>query len=306
MRGIGRGALAVVLGAAFLWLAQGTGQAQSGLKVWPTEVELAVGRGEAAQTAIYVENQGGQPLTLRAYAMDFSVASDNSYTFSEPGHETYSASRWLSLGTPEFELAGGERAEVVVALQVPGDAEPGGHYAALFIESVPSPSEAGVSISTRIPCLFYVAISDADGVAVSVDCTIASCILPGVVESGPVETGVVLRNSGNVHLTVAGKAYFTDTWGKNSELDLGQAVILPNGERSLTGSWEEAPFLGRVRANVVVGYFDAHNGLVNKSSGGEFWIIPWKVLSDVAAGIAILVAAFLLLRKGYRFRIERK
>jgi len=306
MRHLAHRALVVMLAVTFLWLAQGPGHAQSGLKVWPTEVELTVGRGEAVESAVNVENQGGEPVRLRTYAMDFSVDRESRYLFSEPGHETYSASRWLSLDDAEFELAGGERREITVGLRVPREAEPGGHYAALFIESVPSPSEVGVGISTRIPCLFYVAISDPDGVAVSADCSIASCILPGIVESGPVDAGVVLRNSGNVHLTAAAKAYFTDTWGKDSELDLGQVVILPNGERSLKGSWEDAPFLGRVNANLVVGYFDEQGQLVNKSRSAEFWVIPWKLLTGAAAGVIIIVAASWLVKKRFRLRIERR
>jgi hypothetical protein len=130
--------------------------------------------------------------------------------------------------------------------------------------------------------------------------------VPGIVEGGPVETGVVVRNSGNVHVTAAAKAYFADTWGKNSELDLGQVIILPGGERTMKSVWQEAPFLGRVKMSIVVGYFDGQGELVNKSRTATFWVIPWKLLGGIVAGATIAIAVFWRLRKRYRLRLERR
>ena len=171
---------------------------------------------------------------------------------------------------------------------------------------MPSVNEEGVTISTRIPSLFYITVpgvTDADIVA---NAEIVSLILPGIVEKGPVDVGVVVRNSGNVHLTIAAEAYFSDLFGRNSELDLGQVTVLPDGEGTLTGSWQEAPFIGRVRANFVIGYFDQHEELVNKSQRGEFWVFPWKHLAAIVAVVISLGLLTALLHRRYRFRLERR
>lgn len=238
--------------------------------------------------------------------MDFSVDKDGNFIFSEPGHESYSASKWVGVNSTDFELAAGESQEVEVIIAAPADIEPGGHYAALFFETVPSVNEEGVSISTRIPSLFYITVPGVTEADIIANAEIVSLILPGVVEKGPVDVGVVVRSSGNVHLTIAAKAYFSDLFGKKSELDMGQVTILPDGEGTLTGSWQEAPFMGRVKANFVIGYFDQHEELVNKSQRGEFWVIPWKHVAAIVAVIGSLVLLMVLVHRRYRFRFERR
>ncbi|MGB2800343.1 MAG: hypothetical protein WBC82_10950 [Dehalococcoidia bacterium] len=299
-------AIVIFLIAILLTILPNSAQAQGGIKVWPTKVDLTINEGEQAERIINVKNQGGETIGVRAYIMDFSVDKDSNFIFSEPGHESYSASKWLSVNCADFELAPGESQEVEVIIAAPADIEPGGHYAALFFETMPSINEEGVAISTRIPSLFYITVpgvTDADIVA---DAEIVSLILPGFIEKGPVEVGVVVQNSGNVHLTIAAKAYFSDLFGGNSELDLGQVTVLPDGEGTLTGSWQEAPFIGRVRANFVIGYFGQHEELVNNSQRGEFWVFPWKHLAAIVAVIGSLVLLIVLLHRRYRFKIERR
>ncbi len=299
-------AIVILLVAILLTSFLNSAQAQGGIKVWPTRVDLTVNEGEQAEEIINVKNQGGETIGVSAYVMDFTIDQEGRFIFSEPGHESYSASKWVSVNSTDFELAPGESQEVEVTIAAPADIEPGGHYAALFFETVPSVNEEGVSISTRIPSLFYITVpgvTDADIVA---NAEIVSLILPGIVEKGPVEVGVTVRNSGNVHLTIAAQAYFSDLFGRNSELDLGQVTVLPNSEGTLTGSWQEAPFIGRVRANFVIGYFDQYGELVNKSQRGEFWGIPWKHLAAIVAVVISLVLLIVLVHRRYRFRLERR
>ena len=95
--------------------------------VWPTWVELTVNRGEQAGKIIHVQNQGSESIELKAYVMDFSIDREGNFVFSEPGHESYSASRWLSLEETNPEIAPGESREVEVSISAPSEVEPGGH-----------------------------------------------------------------------------------------------------------------------------------------------------------------------------------
>jgi len=299
-------AIVILLVAILLIILPNSAQAQGGIKVWPTRVDLTVNEGEQTERIINVQNKGGETIGVSAYVMDFSVDKDGNFIFSEPGHESYSASKWLSVNCADFELTPGESQEVAVVITAPADMEPGGHYAALFFETVPSENEEGVTISTRIPSLFYITVPGVTDADIVISAEIVSLILPGFIEKGPVEARIAVQNMGNVHLTIAAKAYFSDLFGKNSELDLGQVTVLPDGEGTLTGSWQEAPFIGRVRANFVIGYFDQHEELVNKSQRGEFWVIPWKHLAAIVAVVISLVLLIVLLHRRYRFRLERR
>ena len=274
--------------------------------VWPTWVELTVNRGEQAGKIIHVQNQGSESIELKAYVMDFSIDREGNFVFSEAGHESYSASRWLSVAETDFELVPGESQEVEVRLSVPSEVEPGGHYAALFFEAIPSANQGAVSISTRIPTLFYITVPGITEAEVIANADIASLVLPGFAGKGPVEAGVVVHNTGNVHLTVAAKAHFSASLGGDSELDLGQAVILPNSEGVIKSNWQQAPFLGKVTANVVIGYLDEQGELVNKSRTGEFWVVPWSMIGIIVGVLGLVVPAIVIISKRYRLRVERK
>ncbi len=280
--------------------------AQAGLKVWPTRVELSVNRGEVAIATVNVHNEGDMPATVCVYIMDFCIDRDGRFVFTEPGHESYSASEWLSVGNTDLKLGPGESREVEVVVAVPTNPEPGGHYAAIFFETGPSTNEDGVPISTRIPSLFYITVPGVTDADVRADAEIVSLVLPGLVEQAPVQAGVVVKNTGNVHLTVAATAYFKGLSGRNSSLDLEQMTLLPDGEGTLTGNWRELPYIGRVRASIVIGYFDEQGEVVNKSQSGDFLVIPWKQLTAIAIAVGLAVAVVVFSFRSSRLRSGRE
>lgn len=283
--------------------------AQGGIKVWPTKMELTVDRGETVERSVNLENKSGDSARLRVYAMDFSIDKENNFTFSEPGHESYSCASWLNIEEADFELGPGESRKVKVVVSVPQEVEPGGHYAALFFETIPAEAEAGVSvtISSRIASLVYLTVPGVTEADILAEAEIVSLLSPGWVEKGPVEIGVLVRNTGNVHLEIAAKAHLSGSRsGEIGELDLGQTVVLPHSERIMKGKWEKTPFFDKVTANVVVGYFDQQGELVNKSATARFWVIPWRIITAVAASFVLLALLIWRLRRRYRLRLERK
>jgi hypothetical protein len=206
----------------------------------------------------------------------------------------------------DFELAPGEIQEVEVAISVPEEVEPGGHYAALFFEAVPLADQGAVSISTRIPSLFYITVPGITEADIIANAEIVSLQLPKIANRGPVGMAVVVRNSGNVHLTVAARAHFAASWGNASELELGQVVILPNSDGVLRGEWQRLPFVGKVKASVVIGYLDQNGELVNKSQTAEFWVVPWSFVGIILFVMGVVIPAIVIIRRRYRLRLERK
>lgn len=277
-------------------------RAAGGIVVSPTRADVTVNEGEQTSEVITVRNETRDTTAVRIYVMDFSVGSEDTIQFSSPGHESYSASQWLSADTSEFELHEGESRDVEVTVAVPAEVEPGGHYAAVFFETEPSTTEEGVSIATRLPTLFYITVPGKTEQDVVADAEIVSIVLPRVVDGGPVDVGVVVHNCGNVHLTMAAKAYFDCSVGSSAELDLGQMTILPDDEASFEAAWDEVPFIGRVEARLVVGYFDQDGELVNEDRVGHFTVVPWQELVTIAVAIGLLVTIALVFYRSYANR----
>jgi len=306
MKTLIKGAIVLLLAAAFLSINHLSSDAEGGIRVWPTWVEFTINSGEQATQPVNVQNLDDEFVRMRVYAMDFSIDREGNFAFYDSGYESYSASKWLAIEEGELELAPGEVREIDVEVATPAVVEPGGHYAALFFEAIPSSNQGAISISTRIPSLFYLTVPGVTEADISANADIVSLSMPGIAEKGPVEMGVVVRNSGNVHLTVAAKAHFSASWGGGSELDLGQMVILPNSEGVIKGNWQQAPFFGRVKTSIVIGYLDQNGELVNKSQTSDFWVIPWKVLTFGTVGLCLFISGSVIIGKRYRLRLERK
>jgi P pilus assembly chaperone PapD len=279
------------------------------MMVSPTMIDLTLNTGDTSTQEISIRNTGDEPTRVRVYAMDFSIDRENNYTFSDPGHESYSCASWLGIEESDFDLGPAETKHVEVTISVPQEVEPGGHYAALFFETIPTETQPGVSVAIagRIPSLFYLTIPGVTDADIFANAEITSLMLPGWVDGGPVEIGAVVRNTGNVHLTIAAKAYFTDFRGRQAgEIDLGQTIVLPGAERAITGTWGKTPFIGPTQATIVIGYFDQHSQLVNRSMTGSFQIIPWKVIIAVFASLALIAFGIGALRRKFRFKLERR
>ena len=285
--------------------------AQGGIILSPARILATVSRGETIEKTINIENQGDTSVRIHSYVMDFSADSESSFNVFEPGHESYSCARWLSFEDPYFDLSPGESRIVDVTISVPVDVEPGGHYAALFFETTSPEEPEGTSVSTicRIASLFYLTIPGITDADIVTDAEITSLLLPGWVEKGPVDVGVVVRNTGNVHLDIAAKAYFSYFGGRKvSELDLGQITVLPHSERTIKATWDETPFIGKVKARIVIGYLDQNGEVVNKTATGGFWINQWKIMSMILVIICVLGLLIwrLQLYKKYHFSIKRR
>jgi len=283
--------------------------AQGGITISPTKIDLTLNTTEIAIQEINVQNPGSKSTRIHTYAMDFSINQEGDFTFSEPGYESYSCATWLNVDEADFDLGPGETRDVKIIISVPQEVEPGGHYAALFFETVPHEAQSGVSVAIagRIPTLFYLTIPGITNADIVTNAEIASLILPAWVEKGPVKIGVTVRNIGNVHLPIAAKAYFTDFRGREvGELDLGQAVVLPNSERVIKATWERTPFIGKVKTSIVIGYFDQNGELVNRRQTGDFQVVPWRIIVVAISSICLLILLVLVLRKRFRFRIERR
>jgi P pilus assembly chaperone PapD len=306
MRYLSRSVIVMLLLAVGFCVFPMSARAQGGISVWPTSVELTVNRGEQAGKTIHVQNQSGEAIAVMAYAMDVSSGKEGAFIFAEPGYGGYSASKWFSMETTDFELAPGEIKDVEVATSAPDEVEPGGHYAALFFEAIPLANQGAVSISTRIPSIFYITVPGITEADIIASAEIVSLQLPKIANRGPVDMAVVVHNSGNVHLTVAARAHFAASWGNASELDLGQMIILPNSDGVLRGKWQRLPFVGKVKASIVIGYLDQNGELVNKSQTAEFWVVPWGFVGIILFVMGVIVPAMVIIGRRYRLRLERK
>jgi len=104
--------------------------------VAPHTFELGVLKGQVFEGKIKIFNQSDFPIPMTTRITDFTAAEDSGQMlFDESSQDPSFASRfWFRIENPDFILDPGEVEEVRFKIQVPDNAEPGGHYAVVIFE----------------------------------------------------------------------------------------------------------------------------------------------------------------------------
>jgi hypothetical protein len=107
-----------------------------GLSVAPQVFELDIFPGEKIEKKIDLKNLSEVPMPILVKVTDFT-AQENSgeMEFDESLQDPSIASRkWFEIENPNFILESSERREVQFSINIPENAEPGGHYSVMLFE----------------------------------------------------------------------------------------------------------------------------------------------------------------------------
>ncbi len=294
----------------------------------PPQIEVGLKPGTEYNTVIKLFNETEKTISLYTEARSFTAKGETGQPEFDFDSEPSGISTWMNVEEGPIVLAPGERYQVPLVISPPQNADPGGHYAAVFFSS--SPPETGqVTISTKVGTLVLARV---DGEIVEQGSIVGFDTSDGKSSFNrpPVEMFARFQNSGNVHLRPAGTVEVKNMFGKVSdsiEFNASRGATLPDTTRKYDIVWEKAQVgdttgnawssfwkeysnewdnfaLGKYTAtlSVTAGSTDS----VTDTASISFWIFPWRVLVIwgliVIAGIFLLIVAF----KKYNAWIVRK
>lgn len=279
-----------------------------GIQVSAPIYNFSIDPGESAQEIVKVRNVGDTVRTFYPEVFDFKPlnetgtpefiidAQDDSYI--------YSLSSWIKISTEGIKLAPNESSALNFVINVPADAESGGHYAGiLFGTSPPKVGGTQIAISNKVGSLILVRVAgDASEQANVEEFSTPKSFL----ENGPVSFTVRINNTGNVHLQPKGNIEIKNTFGKTVEtitVNKDSANILPNSIRSFLDNegdnltWSPGGLtIGKFTANLTLAYGDPTKNLTDTIS---FWIVPWKILLALLLLLIIIILVTVFLVKKY-------
>lgn len=267
--------------------------AAGGFMASPTKLEIKVKPGEQDKQIVRVTSLGDIPLKIESVISDYSINRNNVFTFSDPGHTTYSAARWIKIEPSRFTLTPNETQEVTIDVAVPSDIEPGGHYAAVLFQTASTPSDKTqphLNIVSRLAVLMLA--SSGSEQQISRQGKILSFLVKHRPYSRQVRSEVLFQNQGNVHITLRGNVVYRDIFGRRAGTeDLAGITALPRTSRVMKSKWN-GPAFGRFTATATVEYGPDLATFDTKQVSKEvvFWIVPWK---PIVIGLVIL--AFILI-----------
>jgi hypothetical protein len=258
--------------------------ALQGFGVSPTSQEVELAPGASTHGELTIINDGDVDVAYKLYATDYAV-TDEAYhgAFDSSGKAAdVSPVTWFSL--PKVTALVKARAQVKVAygLIVPKTASVGGHYAAVFAETVPPPGHGGAFISRveRVGSLFYVSITG--------DLKRSGSVLPlsapWLQSLSPVGVTLRLRNSGNVHFLAEGTAQLSTPFGKAGKAEAFRGEVLPGTTRRFDLSLPAGSPIGLYNVTAKVTY-------LGRTEERSRWVllVPKVTFMIVSATVLLLL-----------------
>lgn len=293
------------------------------LTLVPPSLEYKTAPGQTIDGVVKLINNENRTLVLTPSTANFGAkdeTGDPDFKFGAPPEDLAS---WIKIDTTTVTLDLGETKEIPFKIEVPANADPGGHYAGIFFSSGGTASGGGqIGVQSKLGSLIILTV---DG-NIREQATIDSVKINGPTTIGrpPVDFQIRIKNGGNVHIKPKGKVTILNMFGGEVEsLTLPQDKnVLPGQTRLFEVTWVKnaasakkgsffneisAEFsnfaLGTYTANVEVTYGQNDTTMLGKV---KFTVIPWRALSVVALGVLIIILLLTFGLKSYNQMVIRK
>jgi hypothetical protein len=277
------------------------------LTVSPARAELTADPGQAISESFLVINEQDAEQTYYTSVENFEAQGETgtpNFTTSKEGLPS-----WVQV-QDKITLKKGERAKIQYTISVPQNADAGGHFAAIFLSTVPpSTKEGEVSVGAKVGMLILLKVTG--------DVKEQGGLLTFKVKedkktltSLPVDFSYRFKNDGNDKVMPAGSIVINNTFGMEvARIDANKSLgnVLPGSIRGFEARFGDteapslaAPFFEQVKFqkdNFALGMYTANLGLTfgekgTANSALTFFIIPWQLISIV---LVIVIGIFLLL-----------
>jgi hypothetical protein len=256
--------------------------------------------GETTQIVLEVRNPTNSPIAIQSIARDFIIADDGETPL--PIDEVnvsnrWSLASWLTITPNNTVIEARRTANVLVTIQVPEDALPGGRYAMVLHRPAAGNSATGVtgaSVSTQVGTLLYVVV---DG-EIAENAYIDNFAFTKFSEFGPVDFSFDFNNESSMHLRPEITMVIKNIFGRVSgNIALDRKNVFPGTPRSFDGTWDKVWGFGPYKAELTAVY-----GRENSRSTTvltSFWIIPVRLIIAILVVLAIIIAIIINIKRKY-------
>jgi hypothetical protein len=283
----------------------------SALTISPPLMEFDARPGDSLVDVVKLYNETQDQMTLTASVQNFKAMGETGTPEFTNAAAATGLSSWIKIDETTVTLAPGERKSVLFTVAVPGDAEPGGHFAGILWAAGGATAEgtSGVGLIAKTGTLVLVRVA---GLVSETGRIVEFGTDKASYDYLPATFGIRFENTGNVHLKPAGTIEVKNMWGNkvasmmvNGDL----ANVLPDSIRKFDASWQKTASLPgasewqKERENFAWGKFTA-TVVLNYGVGGQvvtaqtsFWVFPWRVTLFY---VVLFVLVLLILVQGIK------
>lgn len=135
-------------------------QPASALTLVPPSLEFGAQPGQTLKTAIKLYNETNTPVTLYTSFANFTAQDEAGTPNFDFKNTSEGLASWITTDPAQLTLQPGDRVSVTVNIAVPANADPGGHYAAVFFGTQPPTTQgSGVSIASKVGSLIILRVA---------------------------------------------------------------------------------------------------------------------------------------------------
>lgn len=261
---------------------------QSKISITPVTFDLSANPGNTLDEAFKVRNDSASTQQVSIQAENFTAVGEKGQVGLTDEDTPYALAKWISFNQSNFTLKAGEEKIVPFLIRVPGNAEPGGHYASVFAYIGPTSASgsSGSGIGQKIGSLILLRVAGDVKESAVVESFKVGSYKAG--EDVPFE--IRIRNTGSVHIRPQGFVSINDAFSKKvADVQVSGANVFPDAIRQMSTKWEEPGFIGRYTANLLM-YYGQNNQQLTATT--VFWVIPWMTLA-IWGGVAAVVILIL-------------
>ncbi len=297
-------------------------QQSTKLSVSPVTFELNANPGDKLTNQIKVSNLSDSELLLETKIENIAGTGDRGQVQLTADDTTYSLSQWVGVDTTKFKLAPKEVRNLTFTIQVPANAEPGGHYGSLLVGTTASATSGstGVGVGQKIGTLLLVKVSGqsnesamiksiapkpysgewdekltADGktkILIPKTDNIPNVPAQKYFDHGPIAFDLKFNNLGNVHIKPSGFVTIYDVFRRKvAELPIDQRNVFPGSDRHIAVIWPKTKLWGGYYSAEATAIYGSANQLMTNSI--TFWVFP----KTIAIAIAIVLITLVIIRK---------
>ncbi len=279
--------------------------------VGPGKVDLTLKPGESKTVEMTVTNRTGERRRFNMTTEDAEGSLDINTSIVLLGDDRgpYSMKDFVSVPHTSFILNHNQRARIPVTITLPTNADPGGLYGSVLVNTVAVDAAPGDTAGTvpqsaiiaRIGTLFFITIPGAVEKSGELK-DFMTVPHQTFFQGSPINFGLLYENRGSIHLAPYGELRIKNMLNEEvGYLKLDPWFVLPQSLRLREVTWDRTFLFGRYTATAYINR--SYEDIIDEKSY-TFWVLPWKPLLGI---FVVLFGVFFVIRTFVkRFEFKRK
>ncbi len=275
------------------------------LTISPARLEVSGDPGTTISGEFLLINEQEATKTFYSSVENFQAQGETGTPTFVPGKDGLAS--WIRV-IPEVSLSKGQQQKVSFTIAIPKDADPGGHFAAIFLSTAPTGNGAGqVSVGAKVGILVLLRVSGdiKEGGGISSFTTSSGGFFYSTL---PIGFSYRFNNTGNDRVRPDGNLVMRDTIGlKAAEIPANDSKgnVLPSSVRRFEVNWgPDAPApsgffakAGYQWKHFAFGFYSASLDLSYGSASAahskiHLFVFPWQLLLIIAIILTGLAFGF--------------